>query len=264
MFSWSEAAVLHDLSSEYAVVTRFVVTLCAQPHACLPLSTPLFALHPSILRVPIRLGTQDVAAVIPFDTQDITATSVTQDDTGTTISFTRPLEPGGDKQSISAIPGDTTAFIYAVGLDNELEYHGADGSAGFRLDVFCGSGADDIVPRTPAPVVGGDITSAPTAAEEVSTAPTPAPLEVVTTTAPTPAPVGTDRGGIAAPSEGPTAAPAAVGTPSAPTASPTTAEEAEDADGQGDSDGAFRVGAGGWAAAAVATGVAGVLAAMSL
>ncbi|CAM9438495.1 unnamed protein product [Scytosiphon promiscuus] len=210
---------------------------------------------------------KSVDEVIVFDTQDITETSVTQDDTGTTISFTRPLAPGGDKQSISSTPGDITAFIYAVGTSNDLEYHGPDGSSGFRLDVFCGSGAADIVPRTPSPIVGGDITEAPTAAPTAAS--TAASTAANSTMAPgaTPAPSGADgsRGGIGT-SDAPTPAPAVGDAPTAPGTAPETAgpSSLEDTDGQGDSDGAFRVGAGGWAASAVATGVAGVLAAMLL
>lgn len=196
---------------------------------------------------------QDAASAVPFEVQDITATSVVQDDTGTTVSFTRPIAPGGDKYEISAVPGDTTAFIYGVGADNELAFTASDWS-GFRLDVFCGSGADDIVARTPSPMVTdaptveeAAETTAPTAGDRAIDVPSPAPLVPGATPSP---------GASAAPGTTPGVTPE-------DTAAPTTSEEA---DGQGDSDGASRAGGASWAAAAaaVATGVAGVLAVLAL
>ncbi|CAN0204815.1 unnamed protein product [Scytosiphon promiscuus] len=98
---------------------------------------------------------KSVEDVVPFDVQDITDGSVSQDASGeTTLTFTRPLSPGGDKQAISTTPGDTAIFIYSYGTDNTLAYHDSSGTV--VVDPFCGdasaSDGDAATPAgTPAP-----------------------------------------------------------------------------------------------------------------
>ncbi|CAN0400749.1 unnamed protein product, partial [Ectocarpus sp. 8 AP-2014] len=198
--------------------------------------------------------------VVVFEQQDITEASVVQADGSTTLSFIRPLSPGGNKQNISYEAGDVTKFIFGQGADNELGVISDVTWSGMRVDLYCGTGGIAALARTPAPtVVGGGTgeTPAPSAAVAENGAAdgeTPAPT-------PAPTPADGDRGITTTDGETPAPTVEADGVPT--TEGPTTVEEA---DGQGDSDGAFHAAAGaGWAAtAAAATGVATVLAALSL
>lgn len=153
--------------------------------------------------------------MVPFEEQEITDASVSQDAASgtTTITFTRPLTPAGAKQPISAVPGDPTIILMAFGADNELAYHGeAPNRGGFITDLFCGdsvAGGNGTVAATPSPA--GDAASA----------------------APSAAPTAGGRGGgavgeetLAPAAAAETAAPTLAGTaaPSAMTAAPTLAE----------------------------------------
>ncbi|CAN0521158.1 unnamed protein product [Ectocarpus sp. 12 AP-2014] len=163
------------------------------------------------------LTSQAVAGVVPSATQDITGGSVSQDASGTTLSFTRPLAPA-NKQAISGTPGDETIFIYAFGEDNELAFHGlAPNRGSFVLDLFCGDGGDGdgaTVAGTPAPTVAGT----PAASEASSAAPIAAGTPTAAPTiAGTPAATGSDT---PAPSEASSTAPIAADTL---TAAPTMA-----------------------------------------
>ncbi|CAB1102188.1 unnamed protein product [Ectocarpus sp. CCAP 1310/34] len=183
------------------------------------------------------LTSHALAGVVLSSTQDITGGSVSQDASGTTLSFTRPLAPA-NKQAISGTPGDETIFIYAFGEGNELAFHGQAPNRGdLTLDLFCGEGGDGAtVAGTPAPTVGGT----PAASEASSTAPiaadtlTAAPTMAVSGTPPSstlsmaPTTVETETGSSSAPSSVPTIAPTMVavetGSSSAPSAAPTGVE----------------------------------------
>lgn len=117
--------------------------------------------------------------MIRFEEQEITDGSVTQDDTGTTLSFTRPLAPtDSGKETLSATPGDQHQLIYAFGSDNELGNHGSGNRGVALLDLFCGDSNDSVsaAPSTspptesPASEDGGGLT--------VSAVPTPVPTPV--------------------------------------------------------------------------------------
>eukprot|EP00752_Nemacystus_decipiens_P003263 g3020.t1 len=236
---------------------------------------------------------QSPDAVVPFEDQEITEGSVSQDATTTTLMFTRPLVPTGAKQPISAVPGDPTIIIFAYGPENPLGYHGpAPFRGGVVVDLFCGDtvagGAASAAPSaapTPAPsatlanttaptamtMAPAAMTAAPTVAEGATASPTmmmtPAPADMdMDTPAPTAAardlPVGGGPSSTAAPSAAGDAddeTGESVVMTAAPSASPA---DGGVGDGQ-DTDGASRAAGGRWAAAAVA-GVVTVLAALSL
>lgn len=233
--------------------------------------------------------------MLPFEVQEITEASVSQDAATTTITFTRPLVPTGDKQAISAVAGDETILVWAYGVENTLAYHGPDNRGSLTVDLFCGEdgvagGAASTGPSiapTPAASAAG-VTGAPTlAGTEAPAAATAAPalgegatmaptMTMMMTPAPsdmgdiggdmdtmTPAPVAGDRAGPGVDTSI-TGAPTAVGVmmTAGPSAS-STPVGGVDGDGQ-DTDGASPRAAGGrWTAAAVA-GVVTVLAALSL
>lgn len=177
-----------------------------------------------------------------FEQQDITDASIVQADGSTTLSFIRPLSPGGSKQNISWEAGEATKFIFGQGADNELGLLSDGTWSGMRVDLYCGTGGIAALARTPAPTMVGGETPAPSAAE--TPAASPAVEENGAADGETPAPSAAADGdrGIAVTTE-----------------SPTTVDDTQDADG------AFRAAAGaGWAAVAAATGVATVLASLSL
>lgn len=182
----------------------------------------------------------------PFDDQEITGGSVSQDASGeTTLTFTRPLSPTGDKQTVSATPGDETILIYGYGMSNFLGYHGA-GKGAVVLDLFCGDDSAATVAVTPSPIGAVVETFTPTSS-------------------PTPAPAGAgdgDRG--VEDSEDATPSPTGAVDPLSPTSAPSSAPStAEDGSGQGDADSAFRLGGGGWVAMA-ATGIVMVVGILAL
>ncbi|CAN0038013.1 unnamed protein product [Ectocarpus fasciculatus] len=192
--------------------------------------------------------------VVVFEQQDITDASVTQADGSTTVSFIRPLSPGGSKQNISFVAGDATKFIFGQGADNELGVISDVTWSGMRVDLYCGTGGIAALARTPAPtLVGGGL-------PEETPEPTTAVAENGGTGAETPAP--SSAAGDRAISATGTPSPSAGADGVATTEGPTTADEVA-----GEGDGAFRAAAAGagWAAmAAATTGVATVLAALSL
>ena len=176
--------------------------------------------------------------VLAFEEQEITGGSVTQDELGTTLTFTRPLAPtDSGKETLSATPGDQHWLIFAFGSDNELAYHGLDENRGFAmLDLFCG---EDGV---------GSESSAPSASPATSS-----PLSEGDTPSPSEASVG---GGGGDGGEGSTMS-------VAPTVVPEAEEEEDSPTGAEDTDAALRVSGGLWAAAATVT-AAMLGAAMSL
>ncbi|CAM9923720.1 unnamed protein product [Ectocarpus sp. 8 AP-2014] len=182
------------------------------------------------------LTSQAVAGVVPSETQDITGGSVSQDASGTTLSFTRPLAPA-NKQAISRIPGNETIFIYAFGGDNELAFHGlAPNRGSLVLDLFCGDGDGATVAGTPAPTGGGTpaASEASSAAPIAADTPTAAPTMTVSGTPPSstlsmaPTTLESETGSSSSPSSAPTIAPTMVemetGSSSAPSAAPTGVE----------------------------------------
>ena len=233
-----------------------------------------------------RARLQSPDAVVPFADQEITEASVSQDATTTTVTFTRPLVPTGDKQPISAVPGDATILLFAYGPENPLGYHGQSPFRGsVVVDLFCGdtaaSGAASAAPSaaptpalaavTAAPTLGDTaapaaVTAAPTLAEGATMAPsmmmTPAPADMGT-----PSPEAGSRAGPGLDTSS-TGAPTVAdvdggaGDSVMVTAAPSSPSDLLDGDGQ-DTDGASRAAGGRWAAVAVA-GVATVLAALSL
>ncbi|CAM9845589.1 unnamed protein product [Ectocarpus sp. 13 AM-2016] len=174
------------------------------------------------------LTSKAIAGVVPSATQAITGGSLSQDASGTTLSFTRPLAPT-NKQAISGTPGDETIFIYAFGGDNEFAFHGlAPNRGSLVLDLFCGDGDGATVVGTSAPTLGGTPASsaASSTAPIVADTPTPPP-----TTAPTMVVLETS------PPSAPSAAPTALLTLS-PLLDRTTAPAAIASSGGGDSDSA--------------------------
>ncbi|CAM9612378.1 unnamed protein product [Ectocarpus sp. 6 AP-2014] len=184
------------------------------------------------------LISQTTSGVLPSATQDITGGSVSQDASGTTLSFTRPLAPA-NKQAISGTPGDETIFLYAFGGDNELDFHGlAPNRGSLVLDLFCGDGGDGdgaTVAETPAPTIGGTPAASEASSEAPITADTPtaAPTMAVSGTPPSstlsmaPTTLESEMGSSSAPSSAPTIAPTMVletGSSSAPSAAPTGVE----------------------------------------
>ncbi|CBJ28987.1 ferric reductase [Ectocarpus siliculosus] len=197
--------------------------------------------------------------VVVFEQQDITEASIVQADGSTTLSFIRPLSPGGNKQNISYVAGDATKLIFGQGADNELGVISDVTWSGMRVDLYCGTGGIAALARTPAPTVVGGGTGETPAPTLAPTAAAVAENGAADGETPAPTPADGDRGITTTDGETPSPSAEADGVPA--TEGPTT-----EAGGQGDSDGAFHAAAGaGWAAmAAAATGVATVLAALSL
>ncbi|CAB1102189.1 unnamed protein product [Ectocarpus sp. CCAP 1310/34] len=167
---------------------------------------------PSVLEYEV-LG-ETAEEVVVFEQQDITEASVVQADGSTTLSFIRPLSPGGNKQNISYEAGDTTKFIFGQGADNDLGVISDVTWSGMRVDLYCGTGGIAALARTPAPtVVGGGTGETPAPVAAVADGETPAPVAAVAD-GETPAPVAAVADGetpapVAAVADGETPAPVA-------------------------------------------------------
>ncbi|CAN0028150.1 unnamed protein product [Ectocarpus sp. 4 AP-2014] len=240
---WSVDTVAETISVEVVSTAVAWTSLGFSPDSFMIGSDAVIGLPDESAVEEYDLTSQAVSGVVPSATQDITGGSVSQDASGTTLSFTRPLAPA-NKQAISGTPGDETIFIYAFGEDNELAFHGlAPNRGSLVLDLFCGDGGDGdgaTVAGTPAPTVGGTPAAseassmAPIAADTPTAAPTMAPTMAVSETPPSstlsmaPTTVESEMGSSSSPSSAPTIAPTMVeletGSSSAPSVAPTGVE----------------------------------------
>ncbi|CAM9373196.1 unnamed protein product [Sphacelaria rigidula] len=154
--------------------------------------------------VEYELASKSLSGVTAFDTQELARTSVTQNNDGTTMTFTRPLTPAdGNKQRIS-----TATIIWAFGVSNELENHTGDNRGVSTVDVLLCE--DDATATTPPTAAG---TPAPTVAEDTpmpvdeTRSPGSAETPVPSTAETTPSPAGGSGGGTVEPTAAATDSP---------------------------------------------------------